>query len=64
MNAQELQLVDWIIGSFGTDARTAAILACSYSPEELDDMDYIKEELVSWRNTHDILLAQGIFKKK
>lgn len=64
MNAQELQLVDWIIGSFGTDAHTAAILACSYSPEELDDMDYIKEELVSWRNTHDVLLAQGIFKKK
>lgn len=64
MNAQELQLADWIIGSFGTDVRTAAILACSYSPDELDDMDYIKEELVSWRNTHDILLAQGIFKKK
>lgn len=64
MNAQELQLTDWIIGSFGTDVRTAAILACSYSPDELDDMEYIKEELVSWRNTHDILLAQGIFKKK
>lgn len=64
MNAQELQLVDWIIGSFGTDARTAAILACSYSPDELDDMEYIKEDLISWQNTHDILLAQGIFKKK
>lgn len=64
MNAQQIEITNWVVGRFGTDVRTAAILACSYSPEELDDMDYIKEELISWRNTHDILLAQGIFKKK
>lgn len=64
MNATEIQLADWIIGTFGTDARTAAIVACSYTPEELEDMEYIKNELVSWKHTDELLLELGIFKKK
>lgn len=46
MNAQQVQITDWIIGTFGTDARTAAIVACSYDSSELEDMDSIKSELV------------------
>ena len=63
MNAQEIQLADWIIGTFGTDARTASILACSYDSSELDDMDSVKAELISWKNTDDMLLELGIFGK-
>lgn len=46
MNAQQVQITDWIIGTFGTDVQTAAIVACSYTPEELEDMEYIKNELI------------------
>lgn len=63
MNVQEVQLADWIIGTFGTDARTACILACSYDSEELNDMESIKNELVSWKNTDDMLIELGVFKK-
>lgn len=63
MNAQQVQITDWIIGTFGTDARTAAIVACSYTPEELEDMEYIKNELISWKNSDDLLVELGIFKK-
>ena len=62
MNAQQVQITDWIIGTFGTDARTAAIVACSYDSSELEDMDSIKSEL-SWKNTDDLLIELGVFKK-
>ena len=63
MNAQQVQITDWIIGTFGTDARTAAIVACSYDSSELEDMDSIKSELMSWKNTDDLLIELGVFKK-
>lgn len=63
MNAQEIQLADWIIGTFGTDARTAAILACSYDSSELEDMESVKSELISWKNTDELLIELGVFKK-
>ena len=63
MNTQQVQIADFIIGTFGTDARTAAIVACSYTPEELEDMEYIKKELMSWKNTGDLLIELNIFKK-
>lgn len=63
MNAQQVQIIDWIIGTFGTDARTAAIVACSYDSSELEDIDSIKSELMSWKNTDDLLIELGVFKK-
>lgn len=63
MNTQEIQLADWIIGTFGTDARTAAILACSYDSEELENIESIKSELISWKHTDELLVELGIFKK-
>lgn len=63
MNAQQVQLSDWIVGTFGTDTRTAAIVACSYDSSELEDMDSIKSELMSWKNTDDLLIELGVFKK-
>lgn len=36
MNTQQVQLSDWIIGTFGTDTRTACVLACSYNSDELE----------------------------
>lgn len=63
MNAQQVQITDWIIGTFGTDARTAAIVACSYDSNELEDMDSLKAELISWKNTDELLIELGVFKK-
>lgn len=63
MNAQQVQITDWIIGTFGTDVHTAAIVACSYTPEELEDMESIKSELISWKHTDELLIELGIFKK-
>lgn len=63
MNAQQVQITDWIIGTFGTDARTAAIVACSYDSSELENLDSIKSELMSWKNTEDLLIELGVFKK-
>lgn len=63
MNAQQVQITDWIIGTFGTDARTAAIVACSYDSSELENLDSIKIELMSWKNTEDLLIELGVFKK-
>lgn len=63
MNAQQIQITDWIIGTFGTDARTASIVACSYDSSELEDMDSIKSELMSWKNTNELLIELGGFKK-
>lgn len=63
MNAQQVQITDWIIGTFGTDARTAAIVACSYDSSELENLDSIKSELMSWKNTEDLLIELGGFKK-
>lgn len=63
MNVQQVQLSDWIIGTFGTDARTACVLACSYDSSELEDMESIKSELISWKHTDELLIELGIFKK-
>lgn len=63
MNAQQVQITDWIIGTFGTDARTAAIVACSYDSSELENLDSIKSELMSWKNTNELLIELGFFKK-
>lgn len=63
MNTQQVQLSDWIIGTFGTDARTAAIVACSYDSSELEDMESIKSEIISWKHTDELLIELGIFKK-
>lgn len=63
MNAQEIQLADWIIGTFGTDAHTASVLACSYDSEELENIESIKSELISWKHTDELLIELGIFKK-
>jgi hypothetical protein len=63
MNVQQVQLSDWIIGTFGTDARTASIVACSYDSSELEDMESIKSELISWKHTDELLIELGIFKK-
>lgn len=63
MNAQQVQITDWIIGTFGTDARTAAIVACSYDSSELEDMESIKSELISWKHTDELLVELGILKK-
>lgn len=63
MNTQQVQLSDWIIGTFGTDARTASIVACSYDSSELEDMESIKSELISWKHTDELLIELGIFKK-
>lgn len=63
MNAQQVRITDWIIGTFGTDVQTAAIVACSYTPEELEDMEYIKNELISWKHTDELLVELGILKK-
>lgn len=63
MNVQQVQLSDWIIGTFGTDARTACVLACSYDSSELEDMESIKSELISWKHTDELLVELGIFKK-
>lgn len=63
MNAQQVQITDWIIGTFGTDARTAAIIACSYDSSELEDIDSIKSELISWKHTDDLLIELGVFKR-
>lgn len=63
MNAQQVQIADWIIGTFGTDTRTACIVACSYDSDELEDMESIKSELVSWKNTDSLLIELGVFKK-
>lgn len=63
MNAQQVQITDWIIGTFGTDVQTAAIVACSYDSSELEDMDSIKSEFMSWKNTNEILIGLGVFKK-
>lgn len=63
MNAQQVQLSDWIIGTFGTDTRTAYVLACSYDSSELEDMESIKSELISWKHTDELLIELGIFKK-
>ena len=49
MNAQQIHLADWVIGTFGTDAHTACVLACSYDSNELEDMDSLKAELISWK---------------
>ena len=64
MNAQEINLAEWIIGTLGTDARTAAVIACSYTPDELEDIEYIKNELLSWRNGRNMLMDHGILKFK
>ena len=40
-----------------------AILACSYDSSELEDIDSIKSELMSWKNTDDLLIELGVFKK-
>lgn len=63
MNAQQIQITDWIIGTFGTDVQTAAIVVCSYDSSELEDIDSIKSELMSWKNTDDLLIELGVFKK-
>lgn len=63
MNAQQIQISDWIIGTFGTDARTAAIVACSYDSDELENMESIKSELISWKHSDELLVDLGIFKK-
>lgn len=63
MNAQQVQITDWIIGTFGTDVRTAAIVACSYDSSELEDMESIKNELISWKHTDELLVELGIFTK-
>lgn len=63
MNAQQVQITDWIIGTFGTDVQTASIVACSYDSSELEDIDSIKSELMSWKNTDDLLIELGVFKK-
>lgn len=63
MNAQQVQLSDWIIGTFGTDTRTACVLACSYDSSELENLDSIKTELMSWKNTNELLIELGVFKK-
>ena len=63
MNAQQAQIADWIIGTFGTDTHTACIVACSYDSDELEDMESIKSELVSWKNTDSLLIELGVFKK-
>lgn len=63
MNATEIQLADWIIGTFGTDARTAAIVACSYDSDELENIESIKSELISWKHTDELLIELGILKK-
>lgn len=63
MNAQQVQLSDWIIGTFGTDTRTACVLACSYDSSELENLDSIKSELMFWKNTEDLLIELGVFKK-
>lgn len=62
MNAQQVQLSDWIIGTFGTDTRTVCVLACSYDSSELEDMESIKSELISWKHTDELLIELGIFK--
>lgn len=63
MNAQQIQITDWIIGTFGTDVQTAAIVACSYDSSELENLDSIKSELMSWKNTEELLIELGVFKK-
>lgn len=63
MNARELELGEWIIGTFGVDANTACILACSYDSDELENMEYIKSELTSWEKTNEMFIGLGIFKK-
>ena len=63
MNVQQVQLSDWIIGTFGTDARTADIVACSYDSDELENMELIKSEIISWKHTDELLIELGIFKK-
>lgn len=63
MNAQQVQLSDWNIGTFGTDTRTACVLACSYNSDELENMELIKSELISWKHTDELLVELGIFKK-
>jgi hypothetical protein len=63
MNAQQIHLADWVIGTFGTDAHTACVLACSYDSNELEDMDSLKAELISWKNTDELLIELGVFKK-
>ena len=64
MNTQQTELTDWIIGTLGIDSHTACAVACSYDSDELEeDIEYIKKELVSWKNRNDMLLGMGIFKK-
>lgn len=63
MNARELELGEWIIGKFGVDTNTACILACSYSPDELENIESIKSELSSWEKTNEMFIGLGIFKK-
>lgn len=63
MNARELELGEWIIGKFGVDANTACTLACSYAPDELEDMEAIKSELTSWERTNEMFIGLGVFKK-
>lgn len=64
MNTQQIQLSELIIGTLGIDSHTACVVACSYDSDEIEeDIEYIKEELVSWKNRNDILLGMGIFKK-
>ncbi len=63
MNIQQEYLADWIVGTFGTDISTACIIANSYTPEELEDIEYVKEELISWKKRDEIMLEMGIFKK-
>lgn len=63
MNARELELGEWIIGTFGVDVNTACILACSYDSDELENIEAIKSELTSWERTNEMFIGLGIFKK-